>query len=1303
MTKLKKAKSSKKLSFSDVGLEPKSIFELDDLSYKQRTRKSRKGSLDFDVNKNEASEKETEILTKSELKRSERKRKSLSKNNSKLERLKGTNDNELNTKINSTSSCESFKEFKNSIIDGSDEEEVKSNSFLSLEDSYKSVSDSSNSSIDTDSNDNSSTDHGEMLCPAEEHDEANSESKQDQIETDDFKIQVNDTYENLFDEILNDKIKKDEKTPTSKRIGMKKEADSDHDHLQEDHLEISGSVNQPQGEYNGDNVGAINHSLDDIDLASIREKVQECVDTKSISETPSPNKKSKRKMLYSFANSVWDYMKPVSLDELEKKQIESGIKSVESYPKNDPNISKIENDDVDQIKVESNETDDKLLCSDDFVEKSNYEKDLKQVDIIERSKSQEVIDSSNDYTQMSNTGVSSNDSPVISNSHNVSPAVTPARRSKRQMLYSFANSIWDYVKPVSLDELEGKNEENGQSSELPKPQESKNHFDTSDDVSDSEFYIRESEGEDEEAPQDEDIGNKQDQMDEKEDQVDHMLIQALEENKQDVSHEHNPDTHKEQVLGPVLKEVAEDNTIAPGISSESKYEEQKIELEQNIPESKMECAEAPASQEVEQPLVEALDSQDTVIPKGEERNQADKLIPVAELKEAPDERGGAQECADYSDSKHQETSLDQASAKSGYLDKIIQDIAADSSMIIEELSQMNLGDVKDRPEEVLRVPDLSEISSIQEMIDSSYRGLLQSHLEKPLEREIVDLCREDQQSVIRSADEDSAPQNVSDHFGSDQVMIERIENEILNTNLGIEEYNELFDRLHVHTDSNSDEFNMSALDLNTKPTEGSHLDRKDNDEATEQLSSIIPDVSKQSTQEVDDSLFMSISSCQFPPEDDAVFASERELRDQSGLECSFDAPECLTVSPDQIELCDSNSELLETRPPTRKTNKSQLFSKLYRLGNKMNRKSSEILRRIQQLNQEVATISKSESMEGVKKDIVSFVSLVEIAPEPIKAERRQLNKEERRLVREEIFPTKENTSKKLLDISVNTEIFDKAVSSQEKGVNTLSSNMGDVKSATKGTQTSSPPEKDEKIDSIFRNEIYKILDNNRLLRIGQKLKSGFANKDVSNDKEAKNSHCSPSRHRRERYIQPDNHRYDIVIQSSNYTKDYPDSGPNSNGIQKDQSTEVSDKSTIYMVNSRPEYRYKHDTNLVSAVNPNLANHSHNNYYIGGSSSSCSPPGSRTQGNNHQISNNSYCYSATNTPFTTYSEYTIKPNAYVDQLGRSNYHVNYYCGKSGGSDEVKRYMYVDGLTNSNNLNSYYFSPQGQAGSQMGVGI
>ncbi|KAJ1605507.1 hypothetical protein OIY81_3471 [Cryptosporidium canis] len=1266
MTKLKKAKSSKKLSFSDVGLEPKSIFELDDLSYKQRTRKSRKGLLDFDVNKNETSEKETEILTKSELKRSERKRKSLSKNKSKLEKLKSTNDSEPNTKINTTSSCESFKEFKSSIIDGSDEEEVKSNSFLSLEDSYKSVSDSSNSSIDTDSNDNSSTDHGEMLCPAEEHDEANSESKQDQVETDDFKIQVNDTYENLFDEILNDKIKKDEKTPTSKRTGMKREADSDHEHLQEDHLEISGGAKQPQEEDNGNNVGAINHSLDDIDLASIKEEAQECVDTKSISETPSPKKQSKRKMLYSFANSVWDYMKPVSLDDLEKKQIESGIKSVESSPKNDSNKSKIENDDVDQVKVESNEADDKLLSSNDLVEECNNEKDLKQVDIIERSKSQEVIGSSNDYTQMSNTGVSSNDSPVISNSHNVSPTATPARRSKRQMLYSFANSIWDYVKPVSLDELEGRNEGNGQISEPPKHQELRNHFDTSDDVSDSEFYIRESEGEDEEAPQDEDIENKQDQMD---DQVDHVLTQALEENKQDVSHEHDPDTHKEQVLDPVLKEVAEDNTIAPVIGSESKYEEQEIELDQKIPESTVECDEAPTSQEVEQPLVQTLDSQDTVIPKGEEGNQTDILAPTEELKEVPDEIGGAQECADDSDSKDPETSLNQVRAESGHLDKILQDITADSNMIIGELSQMNLGDVRDRPEEVLRVPDLSEISSIQEMIDSSYRGLLQSHLEKPLEREIVDLSREDQQGVIQSVDGDSAPQNVSDHLGSDQAMIERIENEILNTNLDIEDYNELFDRLHVHTDSNRDEFNMSALDLNAKPTECSQLDRKDNDEATEQPSSIIPDVSKQGTQEVDDSLFMSISSCQFPPQDDAVFASERELRDQSGLECSVGVPECSTVSPDQIELCGSNSELLEARPPTRKTNKSQLFSKLYRLDNKMSRKSSEILRRIQQLSQEMATISKSESMEGVKKDIVSFVSLVEIAPEPIKVERRQLNKEERRLVREEILPSKEDTSKKLLDASVNTEVFDKAVSSQEKGVNTISSHMGDVKSATKGTQTSSPPpEKDEKVDSIFRNEIYKILDNNRLLRRGQKLKSGFANTDVSNDKEADNSHFSPSRHRRERYIQPEDHRYDIVIQSSNYTKDYPDSGPNSNGIQKDQSAKVSDKSTIYMANSRPEYKYKQDTNLVSAVSPN---HSYTNYYSGGSSSSCSPPGARVQGNNHHISNNSYYYSAANTPLTTYSEYTIKPNAYVDQLGGSNYHVNYYCGKSGGSEEVKR--------------------------------
>lgn len=1339
MAKLKKTKSSsRKLSFGDLDLDPKPVFEIDNLSYKQRTRKSKKNVLSSDDNKSEKSDREARALTKSELKKSEKKRKSLHKSKNKSDsKSRDVESTELRTKkeqamktgtrVNSGFFSEGLK---GSIKDGSEYREIKTNSFLSFEDSFKSISEFNNSSIETDSNESSSTDHEDFLCKVNEDENENTiatEFKGDTNETSHLNMQRNDTYEELFDEILNDKARKEEELSSSKKTEIRKETIEVDDGKKEYPIEL------------------YNSSQDDINLLAIKEENQDsAVQTQSKSETPSPKRFSKRKMLYSFANSVWDYVKPVSLDDLEKKQSElkkdSGGESHEAAQnsgKKEDNetdcvVNKVEYDDEtvkeDTSDLRGTELSEKSVDIDENESKcENFVKKVRpeQAEIMERSKSQEVISNLNNYSQVDNGETSSSSIPIVSNSHNGSLITTPIRKSKRQMLYSFANSLWDYVKPVSLDELEGK-KATGELKE-------ENYI--NDDVSDSEFYIQDNEKEEEKEKEiqseveEEQILKPEENMELKEEQLDRgksmdQIFNQTYEGEKEVGKEHILDPHiftqmkegeKDEVQDQVPVQdpqvrVVEENSGKESMEqyAETGHESQKYEEYEQI-----------------QAHVEVLGSQ--------ERVYEEKEVPTPGVKE--DSEGFT-------------------------LDRILHDIAVSSDLVMDELSRMDFLNVaNDHNEGVMQIPDyLSEISSIQRVINSSRLEILQSQREHPSEsfvsgadQEVPGLvhdhhqldkgrmdhsdmnsCRGGGETVVQlppeSGEDDSA-----------QQIIERMQEEILNTNLSVDEYDELFNSLHIHTVlGGADDYNMNVLGSNTNSVSAHHQDKEGSDGIAEHLGGGgLPEVHQESgdhyslfkqigLEEAEYLQFQSIiSSGQLLAEeeeeekagDKSMSYSGREDKDSLGLREFVRALESCSGRDccGSAESSGFESDLGRAGRSVKRTNKRKLFSKLYRLDSRISRKLADNQRRIRQLDQEIKKVSRVDAVGRVKKEVARFVSLVEIEPKSggVTGNSKQLSiKEKEIVVREEILPSKQSNTKQVSEIAVNTEVMEKASSYQEKAVNTVQlSSSGDSRptSPESSRETKSFVETNKKIDSIFRSEIYKILDDTRLLEKGQKLKSGYANTDTA-DSSSRSGHF---RYKREKYAKPDDHRYDIVshsdgpVQSSNpeghaglevrdlsslNSKARSNFFSNLNGLFQDKSVKRDGKNAQLLANNGGQecYRYRNDLNLISPRN-------YSNYYLRSDSPSPSYNYySSTQvlasNNNNVINTSSYYYNGGNAPFNRY-EYPIKPSnvCVADQLGgRSNYHVNYYCGVSGGPEEVKRYMYVDGFANKNH--GSIFSPR-----------
>ncbi|EEA04886.1 uncharacterized protein CMU_039550 [Cryptosporidium muris RN66] len=221
-----------------------------------------------------------------------------------------------------------------------------------------------------------------------------------------------------------------------------------------------------------------------------REKKKQLSDSLELNLTTddkdSKNKKSKSQVLYSLAHSIWDLVKPVDFNNLEEKfstikqetqtidilGSESEISDTEfldkTYKKDNCNASDIgldnykvytlgesvtysvlTNEDNNPKSLENNSKnncdytkncninvveDDKTKLSNENLSNSNEESSIKEL----------VIENSNTF-QLNNNEENTVDLKIQS---------APRRKSKRQVLYSLANSVWDYVRPISLDELE---------------------------------------------------------------------------------------------------------------------------------------------------------------------------------------------------------------------------------------------------------------------------------------------------------------------------------------------------------------------------------------------------------------------------------------------------------------------------------------------------------------------------------------------------------------------------------------------------------------------------------------------------------------------------------------------------------------------------------------------------------------------------------------------------------------------------------------------------------------------------------
>ncbi|KAK6588813.1 hypothetical protein RS030_2292 [Cryptosporidium xiaoi] len=577
----KKGRSHKKESFSEVNNEPNLQLELDNLSYRKRNKKSRRKLIEFEGENNESSMKNENLNVEVKIKSNKRsKSKTKSENEKELKTVTSENkksksksksklkirDNKMDhlsvrVKKNNDDNTDNKDELLNEYLTSNDDArkmqdvvQTNSNSFLSLEDSFKSLSEfnNSNSSIfdsyinfnsesisnsDLDSNSESVsndidtnsysdlesriTDFNDPVPELNEHnimeknlnDELSStyNSKKEKCElitNEVLNLKPNennnaiDDYDSLFDEIMEEKntIKSQIKNGRNKMVQDSTQIDEAilNNYIDSNARNDFGESNDTNIDDKARNNNVNDNSLDDYEI-NIKDEVKlneytehskienntealcskivhehnpnskddvstfdkkELLDDQdnfylsnsiSKSELNSSEKFSKRKLLYSFANSVWDYMKPVSLDELEKEQNElsktnNNLKNDTSLPEDEEHLEEKnetkngqEHDNDDFIQDDSNE----ILGKDDSnIVAINYEMKSKSQDniienIISDSYENNEILEDKEITGISNSNLS-----------------TPIRKSKRQIIYKFANSIWDYMKPTSLDELQ---------------------------------------------------------------------------------------------------------------------------------------------------------------------------------------------------------------------------------------------------------------------------------------------------------------------------------------------------------------------------------------------------------------------------------------------------------------------------------------------------------------------------------------------------------------------------------------------------------------------------------------------------------------------------------------------------------------------------------------------------------------------------------------------------------------------------------------------------------------------------------
>ncbi|KAH8741592.1 hypothetical protein FG386_002812 [Cryptosporidium ryanae] len=575
----KKVRSSKKQSFSEQINDAKSPFELDDLSYRKRNKKSRRKLIELESNNREILEQNGDVNKKSKL---ESKRGSKSrirnekekKNSSTKEKFKltsKTKNNKLNNGFIQGGKNNNYTNNKEELLDEylilnnntkirmGEGDNMNSNSFISLEDSFKSISEfnNSNSSIpdshvysNSDSNSNSEFDsnsesvnsdthtnsYSDLESNVEAFDDSVSESnkektivenlnnclslssrnlkkEENQVIEKNERLNVNDIvmddYECLFDEIMeeknqiknsnNKKVQRDikvksallnnnsikyeianggcnfEDTTTKNKLEVdeenKEQLNNKKTNSKEkiklgEFIENKSKIDDitQQTVSNGTTIHRNSSNYrDDMSIPNERDLLDNQDNLKpfmltSKSEMSSPKKFSKRKLLYSFANSVWDYMKPVSLDELEKRQSE--LSKTNEILDNDDFI--IESDDYSKEEVinknEQELNNDQILMKKDSSDVITFNSEL-------GSKSQNEI-----TTNIKTNGSESNE--ILKNQEKVeipnrdSSLGTPIRNSKRQMLYKFANSIWDYMKPATLDEQKENDENDDIFSEL---------------------------------------------------------------------------------------------------------------------------------------------------------------------------------------------------------------------------------------------------------------------------------------------------------------------------------------------------------------------------------------------------------------------------------------------------------------------------------------------------------------------------------------------------------------------------------------------------------------------------------------------------------------------------------------------------------------------------------------------------------------------------------------------------------------------------------------------------------------------
>ncbi|KAH7647712.1 hypothetical protein FG379_001511 [Cryptosporidium bovis] len=574
----KKGRSHKKEPFFEVDNEPNSQLELDNLSYRKRTKKSRRKFMEFEGENNEANRKNESLNAEVKIKSNKRsKSKTKSENEKELKAITSANkksksrsklkirDNKmehLSVRVkknndNTDNKDELLNEYLTSNDDArkmQDVDQTNSNSFLSLEDSFKSLSEfnNSNSSIfdsyinfnsesisnsDLDSNSESVsndidansysdlesriTDLNDPIPELNEYnimeknlnDELSStynskKEKCELVKNEALNVQSNennnaiDDYESFFDEIMEEKntIKGQIKNGRNKIV-------QDNTQIDETILNnyTDSNSRNDSGKFNDTNIDdkARNNDMNDDSLdyqvINIKDEVKlneytehskienntEALCSTSVhehnpnskgdvstfdkrellddqdnfnfsnsinkAEVNSSTKFSKRKLLYSFANSVWDYMKPVSLDELEKEQNE--LSKANNTLKNDTSlVEDEEHSEVKNVAKNGQEHDNDDVIRDDCNEISrkddsntiaiNYEMKSKSQDNIMENIISDSCENNEILEDKEITGISNS---------NLS---TPIRKSKRQIIYKFANSIWDYMKPTSLDELQ---------------------------------------------------------------------------------------------------------------------------------------------------------------------------------------------------------------------------------------------------------------------------------------------------------------------------------------------------------------------------------------------------------------------------------------------------------------------------------------------------------------------------------------------------------------------------------------------------------------------------------------------------------------------------------------------------------------------------------------------------------------------------------------------------------------------------------------------------------------------------------